>query len=58
MLGWIHEKMATQELAQEVISFLPPVQPPLEMVPQPITAHALQVEELTTARAPKVGIAQ
>jgi hypothetical protein len=33
MLGWIHEKMATQESAQEVASFLPPIQPSLETAP-------------------------
>jgi hypothetical protein len=36
MLGWIHEKMATQ-------GFLPLIQPPLEMAPQPAVVHALQV---------------
>ncbi len=30
-------------------SFLPPVQPPLETVPQPALAHVLQVEELAVA---------
>jgi hypothetical protein len=34
--------MDTQELAQEVASFLPLVQSSLEMAPQPIAAHALQ----------------
>jgi len=37
-----------------VASFLPPIQPPLEMAPQPIVAHALQVEEIARARALQV----
>jgi hypothetical protein len=50
--------MFTQESAQEVTSFLPPVQPPLEMAPQLTTVCALQVEEPATTRALEVGTAQ
>jgi hypothetical protein len=35
----------------KVAGFLPPVQPPLEMAPQPTMARALQVEELIATRA-------
>ncbi len=34
--------------------FLPLIQSPLETTPQPVMAHALQVEELTTACALQV----
>jgi hypothetical protein len=33
MLGWIREKMATPIQPQEVASFLPLIQPPLETAP-------------------------
>ncbi len=42
MLGWIREKMATQESALKGGScFLPPVQSSLEMALQPATTRAL-----------------
>jgi hypothetical protein len=41
MLGWIDEKMATPESAQEVANFLSLVQPLLEKAPQLATTRAL-----------------
>jgi hypothetical protein len=41
MLGWIREKMATLESAQEVASFLHLVQPSLETTPQLAATCAL-----------------
>jgi hypothetical protein len=41
MLGWIHEKMATQESAQEVASSLPSIQLLLETTLKLAVTHAL-----------------
>ncbi len=45
------KKWLLKNQPQEVAGFLPLVQPLLETAPQPTVAHALQVEELATARA-------
>ncbi len=52
------KKWLFKNQAQEVVSFLPPVQPLLEMAPQFIMARALQVEEPTTAHVLEVGTTQ
>jgi hypothetical protein len=56
-VGYV-KKWLFKNQPQEVASFLPPVQPPLEMAPQLVATYALQVEEPTMAHALEVGTAQ
>jgi hypothetical protein len=48
------KKWLLKNQAQEVVGFLPPVQPPLETAPQPIAARVLQVKEPATAHVLQV----